>query len=147
MKPQSCKAKGRRLQQLVVSDLLSMFPSLSEDDIRSTSMGAGGEDIQLSSAARRVIPYSFEAKNQERVNVWSAMEQCKHNTPSDADSVVVIKKNNTAPHVVLTWQCFKRLISRETASSTESSGDDATRRDRLVADLRSMADRIEQMSE
>ena len=45
MRPQSAKAKGRRLQQIVCQDLLELFPSLEADDIRSTSMGCNGEDI------------------------------------------------------------------------------------------------------
>ena len=110
MKPQSCKAKGRRLQQMIVADLLALFPHLGEDDVRSTSMGAAGEDIQLSNTARRAIPFSIEAKNQERVNVWNAMEQSRANAPAGVEPVVVFKKNNEKPHVLLTWDCFKRLL-------------------------------------
>ncbi len=80
MRPQSCKAKGRRFQQQIVADLLERFPHLTEDDIKSCSMGANGEDVQLSASARMSIPYSFEAKNQERVNVWSALEQVRPTT-------------------------------------------------------------------
>ena len=110
MKPQSCKAKGRRLQQQIVSDLLALFPHLSEDDVRSTSMGAGGEDIQLSTTARRSIPFSIEAKNQERVNVWNALEQCRANAPKGAAPLVIFKKNGEKPHVLVSWECFKTLI-------------------------------------
>lgn len=118
MKTQSCKAKGRRLQQLIVQDLLARFPELTDDDVRSTSMGANGEDVLLSSAARKRIPFSFEAKNQERLNVWSAIDQAGSNAPHDADVAVVIKKNNTKPHVVVTWDCFLRLISPQTTSAS-----------------------------
>jgi len=111
MKPQSAKAKGRRLQQQVVGDLLNIFPHLSEDDIRSTSMGAGGEDIQMSFAARQSIPFSFEAKNQERVNIWASIEQAKSNAPQSVNHAVVIKKNNEAPHVVISWKVFLKLLN------------------------------------
>lgn len=122
MKPQSCKAKGRRLQQLIVEDLLSIFPHLTEDDIRSTSMGANGEDIQLSAAARLVLPFSFEAKNQERINVWSALQQSRANAPHKTDPVVVVKKNKEKPHVLISWDLFQRLIgpSTQTDMSTKS---------------------------
>lgn len=119
MKTQSCKAKGRRLQQQIVQDLLQRFPELTDDDVRSTSMGANGEDILLSTSARRYIPFSFEAKNQERVNIWSAIEQAGTNAPRDADVAVVIKKNKTKPHVVLTWECFLRLIRPDVASEAQ----------------------------
>ena len=121
MKPQSCKAKGRRLQQFIVERLLALHPELQEDDIRSTSMGANGEDVLLSSAARRLIPFSFEAKNQERLNIWSALDQAQSNAPSGVNLAVVIKKNKTNPHVVLTWECFEKLIQRPIQSEGSSS--------------------------
>ena len=112
MKTQSAKAKGRRLQQLVVSKLLEKFPELSEDDIRSTSMGAQGEDVQLSARARENIPFSFECKNQERLNVWEAIEQsksnCKGHTPLE-----VMKKNKSEPHVILSLDDFLNVISKD----------------------------------
>lgn len=110
MRPQSAKAKGRRLQQIVAKDLLDQFPQLKPDDIRSTSMGAGGEDVLLSPAARQLIPYSFEAKNQERVNVWAALQQAALNTPAGNCPAVVIKKNNQDPHVILPWKHFVHML-------------------------------------
>ena len=47
MKTSSAKAKGRRLQQKVRDLLLETFTELQPDDIRSTSMGVSGEDLQL----------------------------------------------------------------------------------------------------
>lgn len=110
MKPQSCKSKGRRLQQMIAKDLLEMFTHLNEDDIRSTSMGCGGEDVVLSQAARASIPFSFEAKNQERVNIWGAIAQAKTNTPADTDYAVVFKKNQQEAHVALSWKTFLKLL-------------------------------------
>lgn len=136
MKPQSAKAKGRRLQQQIVQDLLELFPHLGEDDVRSTSMGAGGEDIQLSASARRSIPYSIEAKNQERVNVWNAMEQCRTNAPKDSEPIVVFKKNGEKPHVLVSWSHFKGMIGGCVGKTPD------TRRESLIA----IADRLHQMA-
>jgi hypothetical protein len=111
MKTQSAKAKGRRLQQQVASDLLNAFDHLSENDIRSTSMGVCGEDIQMSHAARQCIPFSFEAKNQERVNIWSSIEQARLNAPSGITPAVVFKKNNMPPQVTIPWNVFLGLIN------------------------------------
>ena len=127
MKPQSCKAKGRRLQQMIVHDILQLFPHLTEDDVRSTSMGAGGEDVQLSPLARQVVPFSIEAKNQERLNLWGALEQAKANAPAGVDPLVVLKKNNVKPHVLVSWECFLKLIRRPT------SGADASTKAQLLA--------------
>jgi hypothetical protein len=116
MKVQSAKAKGRRFQQLIVQELLSAFPQLAPGDLRSTSMGAGGEDIQMSPLAQQVLPYSFEAKCQERVNVWSAIEQSRHNC-GDRTPVVVIKKNQHLPYAVLPLSIFIKLIAQGTPSA------------------------------
>ena len=73
MKTSSAKAKGRRLQQKVRDLLLETFTELEPDDIRSTSMGVSGEDLQLSPAARKLIPFAIECKNQEKLNVWDSL--------------------------------------------------------------------------
>ena len=78
MKVQSGKAKGRRLQQWV-RDFLIESLDIHPEDIESRSMGAGGEDLIKSRAARAAIPNSIECKNQERMNIWSAWEQANSN--------------------------------------------------------------------
>ena len=56
MKTRSAKQKGRRLQQNVRDLLLEALSEyLEEDDIRSTSMGAPGEDLLLSPLARKIV--------------------------------------------------------------------------------------------
>jgi len=108
MKVQSAKAKGRRLQQKIAADIREHF-GLEEDDVRSTSMGAPGEDILLSPRARTVFPYSVEAKNQERLNIWSALEQAKRNATSTVAPLVVFHKNNEDTYVAMPWKNFLGL--------------------------------------
>lgn len=69
MKTRSAKAKGRRLQDSVRKLLLENFPQLEDDDIKTAIMGESGEDIHLSPAARKLIPYSIECKNQEALSI------------------------------------------------------------------------------
>ena len=116
MKVKSVKAKGRALQNLLRDKLREMFitnwtkmPKLHEDDIKSQTMGMTGEDIVLSPAAKRIIPYSFECKNVEKLNVWGALEQCEGNS-EDRVPLVVIKKNGKKPHVVMNLDHFLTLI-------------------------------------
>ena len=109
MKPQSAKAKGRKLQQWVRDIILESFPSLEADDVRSTSMGAGGEDVQLSPAARRLMPYSIECKSVEKLNVWAAYEQAEANS-GEHEPLLVMKKNRKEPLVVLDAKAFINLI-------------------------------------
>ena len=49
----TAKAKGRLGQNEIRDKILETFPDLEPDDVRSTTMGDTGEDIQLSPAARK----------------------------------------------------------------------------------------------
>lgn len=109
MKPQSAKAKGRRLQKDVRDQLLSNAPTLEPDDIRSTSMGAGGEDLLLSPAARRKYPFSFECKNTERLNIWDAIGQAEANAGQHVPAVV-FKRNKSQIYVALPFSAFLNLV-------------------------------------
>ena len=107
MKPQSAKAKGRRLQQQF-RDLLIEELKIHPEDIESRSMGAGGEDLIMARAAREKFPYSIECKNQETLNVWKSYEQAESNS-GDYEPVVFIKRNNQKPLVVVDAEYFVRL--------------------------------------
>jgi len=111
MKPQSAKGKGRRLQQWVRDLILETWDQLEPDDVRSTSMGAGGEDLQLSPAARRKFNFSVECKNTERLNVWSAYEQAEANSGKH-EPLLVMKKNRKKPLVVIDAETFMKLVEK-----------------------------------
>ena len=107
MRTSSAKAKGRRLQQWF-RDLLIEKLDVHPEDIESRSMGAGGEDLIMARAARKKFPYSIECKNQESVNVWNAYEQAKENS-GNYEPIVVLKRNNTKPLVLVDADYFVRL--------------------------------------
>ena len=107
MKTQSAKAKGRRLQQWF-RDLLIEKLNVHSEDIESRSMGAGGEDLIMARAARKKFPYSIECKNQESVNVWKSYEQAEENS-GDYEPIVVLKRNNTKPLILVDADYFVRL--------------------------------------
>jgi hypothetical protein len=108
MKTQSRKAKGRRLQQKFMELLIEKL-DIDPEDIESRSMGAGGEDLIMSKAARNKFPFSIECKNQERMNIWSAWEQANNNR-GIYEPLVVIKKNGVPPLVVLDANVFLNYV-------------------------------------
>tara|TARA_R110000765_G_scaffold245803_1_gene347947 strand:+ start:586 stop:933 length:348 start_codon:yes stop_codon:yes gene_type:complete len=110
IRPSSAKAKGRALQNWVRDKLLSLFQTLEPDDIKAAVMGESGADIKLSPAARKQIPYKFEAKNQERVNVWAAYKQAQGHE-GGGEAVVVIKKNHHSPLAIVDAEHFISLIA------------------------------------
>ena len=110
MKTSSGKAKGRRLQNKIRDVLLEHFSEqLEPDDIRSQIMGMSGEDIVLSPAARKIIPYSFECKNQEKLNIWSSLEQADSNS-GKYPPVLIFKRNRSKTYVTVELEEFIKLI-------------------------------------
>ncbi len=73
-------------------------------------MGNGGEDVQLSAAARKLFPYQVECKNKREVAVcgWyeQAMQHGKH------EPLLVVKEDYGKPLVVIDAEHFFKLIKR-----------------------------------
>ena len=111
LRPQSAKAKGRRLQQKVATSILDAFPHLQSDDVVSTSMGAPGEDVRMSPAARECVPLSLECKCQEKISIWACLEQATANTPPSADAAcVVFTRNHAKTYAVVPWDFLLDLL-------------------------------------
>ena len=110
MKTQSAKAKGRKLQQWVRTQLIEQL-DVHPEDIESRSMGAGGEDLIMARAAREKFPMSIECKNQEKVNVWESYKQAEDNS-KDYEPVVVIKRNNSKPLVLVDAEYFVSMFKK-----------------------------------
>ena len=110
MIPKSAKAKGRKLQQFVRDALRSAFGrSLEDGDIESQLMGGSGEDIVMSPLAKKKIPFSFECKNVERLNLWGSLKQAEENC-EDRTPVLVVTKNRTPVYCVVPFETFIDLI-------------------------------------
>ena len=88
--------------------LLLYAPTLEEDDVRSTSMGASGEDILLSPAARKIYPFSIECKNVEKLNIWKAIEQARENGNGHTP-MIAFKRNGVNPYVAIPFETFIKL--------------------------------------
>ena len=103
MKTSSCKSKGRLLQQLVrdrICKLLKPYGVVAED-VKSTSMGVSGVDIQLSPFAKQFLPIAAECKSMKSVAVYKWYKQGKNNTKAGEETVLCIKQNNDKPLVVV----------------------------------------------
>ena len=107
----SRKAKSRALQNKVVETLLQKYPHLTSNDIKPSIMGESGIDVKLSEAARKSFPYGIECKNQESLNIWSALEQCEENADSEKlTPLLIFKRNRTSTYVVLKIEDFINII-------------------------------------
>jgi hypothetical protein len=115
LRPQSAKAKGRRLQQEVRDAVLAAFPQLEPDDVRSTSMGASGADLLLSPAARKMFPFVLECKNQEALNIWAALMQAEGHAEGVAPALV-FKRNHSPTYIALQLPDFLELAKKAAAN-------------------------------
>ena len=110
MKAKSAKAKGRKLQNLVVEELRKTYPELEDDDIKAQIMGVSGEDVVLSPLAKRLIGLSFECKNQERLNLWDSLSQAETNA-ENRTPVLVFKRNRSKTYAAIPFDFLIELLS------------------------------------
>ena len=110
IKASSAKATGRRHQQWVRDKIYDAFPLLEQGHVRSTSMGAGGEDLQLSPAARKVFPYSVECKAFKSFAIYKVLEQASSNAPKGAEPIAIIKGDRQRPLAVIDADHFFQLV-------------------------------------
>ena len=109
MKQTSRRAKGKKLQRILREKLLSAFPHLRQSDIRIAKTGEVGEDLKISRIGRRLLPYQWEAKNQEKFKtLYSFFSQaCRHGR---YEPVLVIKQNSRRALAVVDLDHFIDLI-------------------------------------
>ena len=110
MKAKSAKAKGRKLQNLVVEELRKTYPELEDDDIKAQIMGVSGEDVVLSPLAKRLIGLSFECKNQERLNLWDSLSQAENNAEKRTP-VLIFKRNRSEIYAAIPFKYLMKLLS------------------------------------
>ena len=110
MKSRSAKNKGKRLQNNVRDLILEKFTQLEEDDVRSITMGDSGEDILLSPAARKLFPFSVECKNQEKLNIWSSLEQTETNAGKHTP-LLIFKINRSKTYAVLQLDDLMEMLN------------------------------------
>lgn len=111
IKTSSAKAKGRNLQQHCRDRILMVFDDhLTEGDVTSTSMGAGGIDVPLSPFARKIIPLSIECKSVKKLDLPGSMRQANANKYAYTYPVVVHKPHRVGPAGSLVTMMFEDLL-------------------------------------
>ncbi|MNS16443.1 hypothetical protein D3C86_1365240 [compost metagenome] len=115
---QARKAKGRKHQQKVARAILDTFDTLSEDDVRSCSMGSNGADILMSSAAKALVPYEIECKARASgyTSLYDDMDQAR--THGSLEPVLIVKQDRRKELVVMTMDHWLELIARQTGPRT-----------------------------
>lgn len=103
------KQRGRSFQQEVRDLILETFPQLEIDDCRSASMGAGGEDVQLSPAARKLLPIQIECKRVKSFPAYNWYNQAKSH--GKHEPVVFIRADREKPLVLLSATTYINMLN------------------------------------
>ena len=109
MKYNSKKRKFLKLQNQIRLKILKAFPHLKKKDVDTAKEGQSGPDIILSRIAKKLVPYNFEIKSQNRMKtIYDFYKQASKRTK--LEPVVVMKMNSRDPLVVLDVDRFFDLI-------------------------------------
>lgn len=107
MKASSAKAKGRALVKMFLDGLVSAL-DISPEEFTITPAGVNGEDLVPSPAARKLFPYSVEAKSRAKIVIYQWLEQAKGH---GHEPILVVKQNRSEPLVIMRQEAFLELIN------------------------------------
>lgn len=104
----SRKAKARRLQNYICQKFsdITGIPWGKDKDIEGREMGQSGPDVKLYGMAAEMLPFSVEAKAQERWSVPEWIRQAKENQKDGTNWILVCKRNRKKPVVVMDFDVF-----------------------------------------
>jgi len=108
----AAKAKARRLQNWTAEKIseLTGLPWGKDEVIAPREMGQSGTDVRLVGLAKEKFPYSVECKYQESWSVHSWIKQAKDNQLPGTDWLLVCKRNNHKPIVILDAEIFFGIL-------------------------------------
>ncbi len=109
----AAKAKGRKFQQQIAKDVSSLIniPCGKDELVESREMGQSGCDLKLIGEARKLFPWSVEAKNDKSFQLKSWIRQASSNIMDDTNWIVFFKKNNFKPVAVLDYNLLSDLFN------------------------------------
>lgn len=113
MKNRSLKQKGKRAVLEVRALLLKQAAHLDATDIIKPIGSRSGPDLSLSAKAKESYPFTFEVKNQEKINIWEAIEQSEsHGEAAGLTPLLVFRRNRSDLYVTLKFEDLLKLIPR-----------------------------------
>ena len=126
IKVSSARGKGMSFQKWIcteLSKLLDLPYNQSDDESPIASRPSGGHatDIILRGKARKLFPFSIEAKAVENLNLFAAVEQARTNTEPGMNWMVIHKKKALSePIVVVGWSTFTGIYKKVLDSMKKS---------------------------
>ena len=101
--------KGKRFELAVAKMINNKFST----KVRRTPLSGGLDfkgDIICIDDNSIINEFSFECKNQEKLNIWKALEQSRSDAPSGKLPVVVFTKNHERDYIALEFEDFMNIV-------------------------------------
>ena len=106
----SSQQKGKRFEREVAKQINKKFENAN---CRRTPLSGGMDfkgDICSINDNSIISEFSFECKNQEKLNIWKALEQSRNDAPQRTMPVVVFRKNHSLDYIALELEDFLNII-------------------------------------
>ena len=106
----SSQQKGKRFEREVAKQINKKFENAN---CRRTPLSGGMDfkgDICSINDNSIVSEFSWECKNQEKLNIWKALEQSRNDAPQRTMPVVVFTKNHETEYAALLLEDFLNII-------------------------------------
>jgi Holliday junction resolvase len=105
----NAKQKGNRFERQVAKQINKKF----ETNVRRTPLSGGMNfkgDIICIDDNSIISEFSFECKNQEKLNIWKAIKQAKNDAPQRAMPVVVFTRNFETEYACIEFEDFLNIL-------------------------------------
>lgn len=112
IKTSSAKSKGRALCSHVAGRLRAVF-GLAEADVFVPASSSSGQDLHLSPAARKVLPFAWEMKNTRACSPQAWLRQSQANAKEGELPLVVWKPGGVSMEsslVIINLEDFLTLV-------------------------------------
>ena len=105
----NAKQKGNRFERQVAKQINKKF----ETNVRRTPLSGGMNfkgDIICIDDNSIISEFSFECKNQEKLNIWKALEQSRNDAPQRTMPVVVFTRNFETEYACIEFEDFLNIL-------------------------------------
>ena len=99
--------KGKRAEREVANMLNQFFDANVRRTPQSGGMSIKGDIIDTQGI---LSEFHFEVKNQERLNIWKALDQAQADCPSRREPVVVFTKNHKPYYACMHFDDWMDLV-------------------------------------
>jgi len=105
----SSQQKGKRFEREVAKQINNKFST----KVRRTPLSGGMDfkgDIICIDDSSIISEFSWECKNQEKLNIWKALQQSRNDATQRTLPVVVFTKNHEKEYIALELEDFLNII-------------------------------------